>query len=177
MQTHEAGPVAEPEGGKGARLPVSFLLACSGRKGCLVATSGRKGASELMASYYTPHDQDCVLQWLIAESRKEPAFVGSILVGSGALGFSDGYSDLDVLVVVDDLAELTQVSERWKHHLLDPLPLLAYSESLRAERILLHNSSRHLSVPYDIEPLQTAMLRLLAEDQAGQLSMRGGGTG
>ena len=99
----------------------------------------QKGRSGLMASYFTAYDRDCVLQWLIVESQKEPAFVGSILVGSGAVGFADGYSDLDILMIVDDPVDLAQVSERWRNRLRDHLPVLAYAESPRAERIILHN--------------------------------------
>lgn len=108
-----------------------------------------------MTAHYSPHDRDCVLQWLIAESQKELTFVGSILVGSGAVGFADEYSDLDIIVIVDDSAEPVQVADRWRHHLLDHLPVLAHSESARAERIILHNFllENYLEINNCVQPL------------------------
>ena len=65
--------------------------------------------------------------------------MGCILVGSGAIGFSDSYSDIDIVVVVDDDMDTNEVSEVWKNYLQDNLAVMAYAVAPRADRIILHN--------------------------------------
>ena len=76
---------------------------------------------------------------MVEESKKEAAFVGCVLVGSGAIGFTDEYSDIDIVIVVDDAEDFHGISDAWKNHLHEHLPVLAYGVSPRAEKIILHN--------------------------------------
>jgi predicted nucleotidyltransferase len=109
-----------------------------------------------MAGYFSADDRDNILRWIVAETQKDASFAGCVLVGSGAAGFADEYSDIDIVVVVYDSCPFEQVSEGWKQHVLDHLPILAHTSGLRADRIVLHNFylNNYLEINNGILPLE-----------------------
>lgn len=109
-----------------------------------------------MARYFSADDRDNILQWIVAETQKDTSFAGCVLVGSGAVGFTDEYSDIDLVVVVRDSCPFEQVSDSWKQHVLDHLPVLAHTSGLRADRIVLHNFylKNYLEINNGILPLE-----------------------
>ncbi|MEJ2750379.1 MAG: aminoglycoside 6-adenylyltransferase [Anaerolineae bacterium] len=109
-----------------------------------------------MASYFSADDRDNILRWIVAETQKDASFAGCVLVGSGAVGFTDEYSDIDLVVVVRDSCPFERVSEEWKQHVLDHLPVLAHTTGLRADRIILHNFylRNYLEINNGILPLE-----------------------
>lgn len=50
---------------------------------------------------YSPADRAAILDELVAALSKIPGVLGVLLVGSGAIGFHDEWSDLDLVVVAD----------------------------------------------------------------------------
>lgn len=92
-----------------------------------------------MPKYFTPAERDDTLSWLVAEARLNTDFVGCVLVGSGATGFADAFSDIDLVIAVDNSAELPVVSDRWRDYLLEQLSVLAYAPAPRGANVILHN--------------------------------------
>jgi Ser/Thr protein kinase RdoA (MazF antagonist)/predicted nucleotidyltransferase len=109
-----------------------------------------------MQKRYSPKERTQILDLITEESRKNDAFVGCVLVGSGSFGFSDEYSDIDILVVVDDQLDMAHVSGTWKDHLDTLLPVMAYAEVPRADRIILHNFylANYLEINNCVLPLE-----------------------
>jgi predicted nucleotidyltransferase len=109
-----------------------------------------------MEKRYSPKERTQILDLIAEESREIDVFVGCVLVGSGAIGFSDEYSDIDILVVVDDQLDIAHVSDTWKEHLDTLLPVLSYAEAPRADRIILHNFylANHLEINNCVLPLR-----------------------
>ncbi len=60
---------------------------------------------------YTSADRETLLADLVAFSKKRPDVLSFILVGSGARGFTDQYSDLDVLLVAKEKEDVAAVQE------------------------------------------------------------------
>ncbi len=73
------------------------------------------------------------------EAHDNENIVGFVLVGSGSTGFADEFSDIDVVIVLEDSCDVNLVSEEWKEHLSNHLPMLGYGMSHRAENAILHN--------------------------------------
>ena len=108
-----------------------------------------------MADRHSPDERNAVLDTLLTASQGHPGLVAAVLVGSGAHGFTDEYSDIDMVVVADDAADVDTVSDGWKQRLLQQLPVMASSSVVRAPRVTLHNLylSTYLEVNTSVLPL------------------------
>jgi len=50
---------------------------------------------------FTPLEREKILHQLVANLETDPRIVGVVLVGSGAIGFTDRFSDIDMVAVVN----------------------------------------------------------------------------
>ncbi len=71
----------------------------------------------------------------LLEARSE--VVGVVLLGSGATGFKDRYSDLDLLVILDDSAIFALAYEKIKQPVLSLLEVLFHFEIMRSSEEML----------------------------------------
>lgn len=63
----------------------------------------------------------------------------SILVGSGAIGFTDELSDLDLHVMTFETEQVREVFAELKDRVTDLLPVTAYVDSRRGENKVMHH--------------------------------------
>jgi predicted nucleotidyltransferase len=114
-----------------------------------------------MSNYFTGSERENVLDLIASEAAAESRFVGCVLVGSGAVGFADQYSDIDIVIVAASSVDVHEISEAWKKRLLGLLPVLGYARSIRAERVILHNFylTNYLEINNSIVPLDVLTAR------------------
>ena len=77
---------------------------------------------------FTKLKREEVLQQLITGFKKDTRIVSAVLVGSGAIGFTDEYSDIDIIVVVDPLHPTRSVFQEWVQRLQQELSVIHYFE-------------------------------------------------
>jgi hypothetical protein len=70
-----------------------------------------------------PAIRDALLAEVVAALREDERIVGAVLVGSGAFGFRDEESDLDVIAVVGREHDATAVYQEWGPRLDRRLPM------------------------------------------------------
>lgn len=87
---------------------------------------------------FTPQQRQHTLDRLLAALETDPRITGVIIVGSGAVGFEDDYSDIDLAVVVGAEADLTPVFREWKGRVEELFDVLHYFETIYSPRSLLH---------------------------------------
>ncbi|CAM3616452.1 nucleotidyltransferase domain-containing protein [Marinicrinis lubricantis] len=93
---------------------------------------------------YTPQDRDRLLQVLKEQAEKLQGVLGMLLVGSGAAGFRDEYSDIDVLIVASEPEQVTYITEQMNHYIKDEHRVLRsklyrHEEDIYVSCILLNN--------------------------------------
>ena len=77
--------------------------------------------------------------WTIVSSLKtDSRIIGVILVGSGAKGFVDRYSDLDFCIVTDESSSLREVFEDWGDKLHQVLLVCLHQKVDKSSMNLLH---------------------------------------
>jgi predicted nucleotidyltransferase len=74
---------------------------------------------------------------LLALLEARPEVVGVVLLGSGATGFKDRYSDVDLLVILDDSAIFALAYEKIKQPMLAALDVLFHFEIMRGSEEML----------------------------------------
>lgn len=87
---------------------------------------------------YTPEERQAVLDRLLAELAKDARIAGVLIVGSGAVGFKDALSDLDIVVVVTDEDGVKTTWSEWRERIAGLFPTVGYFESIRGPNIFLH---------------------------------------
>ena len=91
-----------------------------------------------MTTIFTPESRARTLEILTrALSEQEETIAAGLLVGSGATGFRDRWSDIDVAVVVSDGTNPVQVGEDWSDSLSRLLPVRGVSSRVRGELALV----------------------------------------
>jgi len=79
-----------------------------------------------------------VLDRLVNAFKDDPKIGGLILVGSGAVGFTDQYSDLDLCVVVSDDCSLRETYEFWGCRIGELFPVLLHQKVDKSAHNMLH---------------------------------------
>ena len=92
-----------------------------------------------MTKLYTPQDRKEVLELIVCHAKLDNHIDGCILVGSGAVGFTDQFSDIDIVMVLNDKMNVRDISEDWKEKVQSLLPVFSHVLSIRAEDVFLHN--------------------------------------
>lgn len=87
---------------------------------------------------FTPESRQDTLRILEEAFRSDSRIVGLVLVGSGAHGFADQYSDLDLVVAVSEDEDSLAVFGEWDDRIRGALPVLSRFSSIRAARVGLY---------------------------------------
>ncbi|MCE5236978.1 nucleotidyltransferase domain-containing protein [bacterium] len=81
-----------------------------------------------MAGIFTPQYRQHVLEVLLAELEQDRRIAAAIVVGSGATGFADEHSDIDLAAVVADGVPVSEAWGDWRRRIRELLPVWACSE-------------------------------------------------
>ena len=85
----------------------------------------------------TPEERERILHSILNALNKDSRIAGVVLVGSGAVGFEDEYSDIDLSVVVGSRDNIEAVFREWGEKFRQTLPLVGYFETRYAADNLL----------------------------------------
>lgn len=124
---------------------------------------------------FTPKYRQRVLERLIAHFQSDARIAGVLIVGSAAVGFDDGYSDIDLCVVVANEAERSAVFKDWGKRLHNLFFVLHHLDVVKGEKGLLHVFllEGFLEVDLGFESLETLTARRtrwrVAYDHSGTL--------
>ncbi|MDT8717668.1 hypothetical protein IAI10_13430 [Clostridium sp. 19966] len=80
-------------------------------------------------SLFTPSKRNEVKNAIIDEAKKTEGIIAIILVGSGAIGFTDEVSDLDFSIVVDSSYPIKEVMKKVKEYICSKWKLLDNMEN------------------------------------------------
>ena len=89
-------------------------------------------------SPFSVEDRNQVLNRIIAAMTEDLRICGIVLVGSGAAGFIDEYSDLDFCIVINDSYSLREVFDEWGEKLGSLLPVRLHERVDKSTTNLLH---------------------------------------
>ena len=78
-----------------------------------------------------------MLDQLVAAFAEDPHVAGLVLVGSGAVGFADPYSDIDLCVVVNEPDQARHAFDAWGGRFHEMLRVSEQLESVRGEDVFL----------------------------------------
>lgn len=87
---------------------------------------------------YTPARRQDLLDRLLAALEADTRLAGVVLVGSGAIGFHDRYSDLDLSVAVAAGEDVLAVWRSWRPRVAELAPVLAGAEVIYSTESCLH---------------------------------------
>jgi hypothetical protein len=87
---------------------------------------------------YTPEDRSEALKQLLDAAESDSSIGAGIIVGSGAYGFLDEYSDIDLSFVVTSPEVLHDVFDQWRSIVPNLFPVFEHTESIRGDHSLLH---------------------------------------
>ncbi|HSH01716.1 MAG TPA: nucleotidyltransferase domain-containing protein [Anaerolineae bacterium] len=73
---------------------------------------------------FKPEDRQYVLDHLLQQLVTDQQITGTLLVGSTATGFTDNFSDIDLIVVMPHAATVTMVYDQWHQKIQDLFPVL-----------------------------------------------------
>ena len=76
----------------------------------------------------TPEERRTVLRSIEDALKTDPRIAGVVLVGSGAVGFQDEFSDIDLSVVVRRMQDIEPVFREWGTRSAGRCPWLATSK-------------------------------------------------
>lgn len=87
---------------------------------------------------YSPKEREEILNKIIEITKQDNSIVGTIIVGSGAEGFRDEYSDIDLCVVIKNDADILKVYRDFAHKVNNQLEVFKYVEVLIENKRYLH---------------------------------------
>lgn len=87
--------------------------------------------------HFSPAERQSILGRLLTAMAQDDRIRGVLVVGSGATGFADAYSDIDLCVVVERPEEVRGVFEAWGRKLRQLLRIFFAGESVRGENVFL----------------------------------------
>jgi predicted nucleotidyltransferase len=82
-------------------------------------------------NHFSPSERQRVLGRLLDALRQDPQLTGVLVVGSGAEGFDDAYSDIDLCVVLARAEEVRPAFQAWGVRFQQLLPVFYAGESAR----------------------------------------------
>lgn len=77
---------------------------------------------------FSPQEREKILNRLLSALKGDPRIAGVLVVGSGAVGFDDCYSDIDLSVVATKEKDVLPVYQEWRARIEKLLPVIHYCE-------------------------------------------------
>ena len=76
------------------------------------------------SEFFSPERRQEILDYLIHQFKQDPKIAGAILVGSGAYGFTDEYSDIDFSIITYAQYDVKVIFHEWYSKLLNQLEII-----------------------------------------------------
>ena len=89
------------------------------------------------ASHYSPAAREATLNHLLTTLRSDKRLAGLLVVGSGAEGFEDDHSDIDLCAVTTVADDVKPAFQEWGVNIREMLPMFHSLESPRAPNVYL----------------------------------------
>ncbi len=87
--------------------------------------------------HFSPIERDEILNRLVTALRNDNRVAGLVVVGSGAEGFEDVYSDIDLCAVTTLADDVRPAFQEWGIKIREMLPIFHSLESVRAVNVYL----------------------------------------
>ena len=87
--------------------------------------------------HYLPATREAILDRLLTALQNDKRITGLVIVGSGAKGFEDIYSDIDLCAITTLADDVKPVSQEWGVRICEMLPMFHSFEVPRAPNIYL----------------------------------------
>ncbi len=88
-------------------------------------------------SHYSPDTREAILDRLLAALQSDKRLAGLLVVGSGAEGFEDDHSDIDLCAVTTSVDDVRPAFQEWGMKIREMLPMFHSLESPRAPNVYL----------------------------------------
>ena len=88
-------------------------------------------------THYSPATREAILDCLLTALQSDKRLVGLLVVGSGAEGFEDDHSDIDLCAVTTSADDVRPAFQEWGEKIRQMLPTFHSLESPRAPNIYL----------------------------------------
>ncbi len=88
-------------------------------------------------SHYSPATREAILDRLLAALQSDKRLAGLLVVGSGAEGFEDDHSDIDLCAVTTSVDDVRPAFQEWGIKIREMLPMFHSLESPRAPNVYL----------------------------------------
>lgn len=88
-------------------------------------------------SHYSPVTRDAILDHLLTALQSDKRIIGLLVVGSGAEGFEDIHSDIDLCAVTSLADDVKPTFQEWGVQISEMFPLFHSLESVRAPNVYL----------------------------------------
>ena len=88
-------------------------------------------------SHYSPATREAILDRLLAALQSDKRLAGLLVVGSGAEGFEDDHSDIDLCAVTTSVDDVRPAFQEWGMKIREMLPMFHSLESPRAPNVYL----------------------------------------
>jgi len=86
---------------------------------------------------FSPEDRDKILNRILTILQADNRIAGVLVVGSGAAGFEDIYSDIDLCVVMELEKDVLSAFQEWGARIREMFPVFNYVESIRGANVYL----------------------------------------
>lgn len=87
--------------------------------------------------HFSPATRDATLNRLLDALQSDKRITGTLVVGSGAVGFEDVYSDIDLCAVTTLAKDVKPAFQEWGAKICEMLPIFHHLESVRAANVYL----------------------------------------
>jgi predicted nucleotidyltransferase len=87
-------------------------------------------AGSQVGTLFSPEERQAILDRVLDTLRTDDRVAGVVIVGSGAVGFDDDYSDIDLAVVVAEEEDTLPVFRDWKPRIEALLPVIHSFETI-----------------------------------------------
>lgn len=89
------------------------------------------------STHYSPATREAILDRLLTALQNDKRIAGLVIVGSGAEGFEDDYSDIDLCAITTLPDDVKPASQEWGVKICETLPMFHSIEVRRAPNIYL----------------------------------------
>ena len=88
-------------------------------------------------THYSPATREATLNRLLTALQSDERLAGLLIVGSGAEGFEDDHSDIDLCAITNSVDDVRSVSQEWGIKIREMLPVFHCFEAPRAPNVYL----------------------------------------
>ena len=89
------------------------------------------------SQHYSPATRETILNRLLTALQSDKRLAGLLVVGSGAEGFEDDHSDIDLCAVTTSVDDVRPAFQEWGEKIHEMLPMFHSLESPRAPNVYL----------------------------------------